>query len=63
METLHVMSGADDREGFARGLRHLKERTAWSLDEWAFGDERRRWNGLQMFRQIFGNSRSISCKG
>ena len=47
MEILHVMSGAEDREGFARGLRHLKGRTAWSSGEWAFGDERRRWNGLQ----------------
>lgn len=47
MEALHVMTGADDRESFARGLRHLRGRTAWSSGEWAFADERRRWNGLQ----------------
>lgn len=47
MEALHVMTGAEDRESFARGLRHLKGRTAWSSGEWAFGHERRRWNGLQ----------------
>lgn len=47
MEALHVMTGAEDREAFARGLRHLKERTAWSSGEWVFGEERRRWNGLQ----------------
>lgn len=47
MEALHVMTGAEDREAFARGLRLLKPKTAWSSGEWAFGDERRRWNGLQ----------------
>lgn len=47
MEALHVMTGAEDRAAFARGLRLLKGRTAWSSGEWAFGDERRRWNGLQ----------------
>jgi DGQHR domain-containing protein len=47
MEALHVMIGAEDREAFARGLRPLKGRTAWSAGEWAFDDERRRWNGLQ----------------
>ena len=47
METLHVTTGAEDRETFARGLRHLKGRTAWSSGEWSFGAERRRWNGLQ----------------
>lgn len=47
METLHVMTGAEDRDAFARGLRHLKGRTAWSTGEWEFGDERRRCNGLQ----------------
>lgn len=47
METLHVMTGAADREAFARGLRHLEGRTAWSSGEWRFGEERRRWNGLQ----------------
>ena len=39
--------GADDRDAFARGLRLLKGRTAWCEGEWQFGDERRRWNGLQ----------------
>ncbi len=47
METLHVTTGAEDRDAFARGLRHLKGRTAWSSGEWSFGAERRRWNGLQ----------------
>jgi DGQHR domain-containing protein len=47
METVHVLTGAEDRDAFARGLRHLKGRTAWSSGEWAFGNERRRWNGLQ----------------
>lgn len=41
------MTGAEDREAFARGLRHLKGHTAWSSGEWSFEDERRRWNGLQ----------------
>jgi hypothetical protein len=35
------------RDDFARGLRRLRGRTAWSSGEWAFGEERRRWNGLQ----------------
>jgi hypothetical protein len=30
-----------------RGLRLLKGNTAWSDGEWEFGNERRRWNGLQ----------------
>jgi len=47
MEALHVMLGAEDREDFARGLRLLDGHTAWSEGEWTFGDERRRWNGLQ----------------
>ncbi|AZO73516.1 DGQHR domain-containing protein DpdB [Mesorhizobium sp. M1D.F.Ca.ET.043.01.1.1] len=47
MEALHVMTGAEDRQAFARGLRHLKGRTAWSSGEWVFGHEHRRWNGLQ----------------
>ena len=47
MEALHVMTGAEDRHAFSRGLRHLKGHTAWTSGEWAFGDERRRWNGLQ----------------
>jgi hypothetical protein len=41
------MSGAEQRDAFARGLRHFKGRTAWTSGEWSFGDERRRWNGLQ----------------
>jgi DGQHR domain-containing protein len=47
MEALCVMTGAEDRAGFSRGLRHLRGRTAWTAGEWSFGDERRRWNGLQ----------------
>ncbi|MEJ1161437.1 hypothetical protein [Prosthecomicrobium sp. N25] len=47
MEALHVMAGAEDRDAFARGLRLLKPKTAWSTGEWAFGEARRRWNGLQ----------------
>ena len=47
METLHVTTGAEDRDAFATGLRHLRGRTAWSSGEWSFGAERRRWNGLQ----------------
>lgn len=47
MEALHVMTGAEDRESFARGLRALHGHTAWSDGEWVFGEERRRWNGLQ----------------
>ena len=47
MEELHAATGATDRDEFARGLRLLKGRTAWSEGEWIFGQERRRWNGLQ----------------
>lgn len=47
METLHIMTDAEDREAFARGLRLVKPRTAWSSGEWRFDYERRRWNGLQ----------------
>ncbi|MBP2305986.1 DGQHR domain-containing protein [Azospirillum melinis] len=47
MEALHVMTGAEERDAFARGLRLLKGQTAWSSGEWSFGEERRRWNGLQ----------------
>lgn len=39
--------GASDRDYFARGLMLLRGRTAWSDGEWTFGEERRRWNGLQ----------------
>lgn len=47
MEALHVMIGAEDRAAFARGLRPIMGRTAWTSGEWVFGTERRRWNGLQ----------------
>ncbi|MBP0496266.1 DGQHR domain-containing protein DpdB [Roseomonas indoligenes] len=47
MEQLHVTSGAEDREAFARGLAVLRGRTAWTSGEWEFGSERRRWNGIQ----------------
>ncbi len=47
MEALHGALGASDRHGFAAGLRPLVGRTAWTSGEWAFGDERRQWNGLQ----------------
>jgi hypothetical protein len=47
MEALQVMTGAEDRKAFARGLRPAKARTAWSSGEWVVGDERRPWNGLQ----------------
>jgi DGQHR domain-containing protein len=47
MEALHVMTGADDRHAFAKGLRHLVGKAAWCSGEWEFGAERRRWNGLQ----------------
>ena len=41
------VAGATSRDEFAKGLRLLKGKTAWSEGEWAFGAERRRWNGLQ----------------
>jgi hypothetical protein len=47
MEAIHVMTGAESREAFAKSLRPLKSHTAWTSSEWEFGDERRRWNGLQ----------------
>jgi len=47
MEELHSSTGAEDRESFARGLRLLEGRTAWSEGEWKFDNEIRRWNGLQ----------------
>jgi DGQHR domain-containing protein len=47
MEAIHVMTGAESREAFAKSLRPLKAHTAWTSGEWEFGDERRRWNGLQ----------------
>ncbi len=47
MEELQASTGAVTREEFANGLRLLKGRTAWSEGEWVFGEERRRWNGLQ----------------
>jgi hypothetical protein len=42
--------GVESRDQFVRGLRHLKGCIAWSSDEWDFGTERRRWNGLQNVR-------------
>lgn len=47
MDYLNSVTGAETRDEFARGLRLLKGKTAWSEGEWQFGAERRRWNGLQ----------------
>jgi DGQHR domain-containing protein len=47
MDYLNAVTGAETRDAFARGLRLLKGKTAWSDGEWDFGSERRRWNGLQ----------------
>jgi DGQHR domain-containing protein len=47
MDFLNSVKGAATRDEFARGLRPLKGKTAWSEGEWEFGVERRRWNGLQ----------------
>lgn len=47
MDFLNGVTGAETRDEFARGLRLLKGKTAWSDGEWEFGAERRRWNGLQ----------------
>lgn len=47
MDFLNSTTGAVSRDEFARGLRLLKGKTAWSDGEWEFGSERRRWNGLQ----------------
>lgn len=47
MEELHATDDAENREQFARGLRLLTGRTAWSSGEWHFAQERRRWNGIQ----------------
>jgi DGQHR domain-containing protein len=47
MDFLNSVTGAATRDEFARGLRLLKGKTAWSEGEWEFGAERRRWNGLQ----------------
>lgn len=47
MDYLNGATGAESRDEFARGLKLLKGRTAWSSGEWDFGSERRRWNGLQ----------------
>jgi hypothetical protein len=47
MDFLNGTTGAASRDEFARGLRLLKGKTAWSDGEWEFGSERRRWNGLQ----------------
>lgn len=47
MDYLNAVVGAESRDEFARGLRLLRGKTAWSEGEWDFGAERRRWNGLQ----------------
>ena len=47
MDYLNGVTGAETRDEFAKGLRLLKGKTAWSDGEWEFGAERRRWNGLQ----------------
>ena len=47
MDALNASDGAEDRDAFAQGLRPLVGRTAWCAGEWDFGNERRRWNGLQ----------------
>ena len=47
MDYLNSVTGAETRDEFARGLRLLKGKTAWSAGEWDFGAEVRRWNGLQ----------------
>ena len=47
MDYLNSVTGATTRDEFVQGLRLLKNKTAWSSGEWDFGDERRRWNGLQ----------------
>jgi hypothetical protein len=47
MDYLNSVTGATTRDDFARGLRLLVGKTAWSDGEWEFGMERRRWNGLQ----------------
>lgn len=48
MDFLNSATGASTREEFAEGLRPLVGQTAWSSGEWDFGDEKRRWNGLQI---------------
>lgn len=47
MDYLNAVTGAETRDEFARSLRFLRGKTAWSGGEWDFGTERRRWNGLQ----------------
>jgi hypothetical protein len=47
MDYLSSVTGAETRDEFAKVLRLLKGKTAWSDGEWDFGAERRRWNGLQ----------------
>jgi DGQHR domain-containing protein len=48
MDFINGATGATTREAFTNGLRPLVGRTAWSAGEWDFGDEKRRWNGLQV---------------
>ena len=47
MDYLNAVIGAETRDEFAKGLRLLRGKTAWSSGEWDFGAEKRRWNGLQ----------------
>jgi DGQHR domain-containing protein len=48
MDSLNAATGAADAEQFATGLHPLVGKTAWSVGEWDFGSEKRRWNGLQI---------------
>lgn len=47
MEAIHTATGAVTREQFARGLRPLIGRTAWTSGSWDFGTHKRPWNELQ----------------
>jgi DGQHR domain-containing protein len=47
MEYIHGAAGATEREHFIEPLTALREFCAWTSGEWVFGQERRRWNGLQ----------------
>jgi hypothetical protein len=54
MELLYAREGARDRVAFARGLRVLKGKTAWTRGAWKFGeDDVVPWNGVEnVQRQI-----------
>ena len=47
MEYIHSANGASKRDQFIEPLTALRAVTAWTEGEWALGNERRRWNGLQ----------------